>query len=118
MKASVCLVSTVTVAAAPTPALPPMATVATNLSSSVLSSAAMRTLPWACTAPGPAPDGASGSSPMKARVVMSSTCTPALTLTPAVPPTAMPAATEVMPSVDLALTSMSPSTFEVTPESM
>jgi len=53
MKASVFLSITVTVAAAPTPALPPTATVATNLSISVSSSAAMRTVPSACTSPAP-----------------------------------------------------------------
>ena len=118
MNAWVCFVSTVTVAAAPTPAPPPTATVATTLSSSVLSSAVIATVPSACTSPAPASEGAFGSSPTKARVVMLSTCTPAFTPTPALPPTAIPAATEVISSCELAPTAMSPSTCAVTPESM
>ena len=92
------------------PTVPDTAAAAATLLTVVLSSAAIKTVPRACTL--------AALAPMWASVVMLKTCTPALTETPAVPPMAMPAETDVTSSSESAVTEMSPSASMVTPDSV
>jgi hypothetical protein len=104
--ASVVLVTTGTAAAAPTLALPDTVRLPAMASRSSCSSAATRMLPLALTV---APSVASGPPSTNASVVMSSTETPALTLTAAEPPPPTPAEIEVIFSLEVASTVILPS---------
>ena len=119
MKASVVLLMTVTPTAAPIAAVPAPPAAPTTRSISLRSSAAISTVPAACTLPAPSEATASaGSSPMKARVMKLNTGTPAAPITLTVPAPPAAAATPVKSSYELDRTRMLPSDVAVTPEPM